>query len=461
MSATERPTVSVVGGGLAGLSAAIACADGGATVELFEARPRLGGATWSFTRNGLAYDNGQHVYLRCCTAYQRFLERLDTAALAPIAGALALPVYAPAVGGGAPRRAVLSRSNLPAPLHLSKALLSYSHIGTADRLRLGRVLRSLSALSLNDPTLDGESFGAFLRRNGQSERVIHALFDVIVLPTTNLRSDDVSLALAAKVFKTGLLEENDAADIGWAQAPLSEVHVDPARRVLERLGGTVRIRTKVEALAVDGSRPAIVVDGTRIESDAVIVATPSEAAAALLDPVLPESARVPALESEPIIDLHFVFDRRVVSDSIAAAINSPVQYIFDRTVASGLEGPGQCIAVSVSGAESEIGERPEPLRARYLDALGAIYPAVRDAEVIDFVVSREHDATFRGLPGSAQRRRNVDSGLPGVFLAGAWTDTGWPATMEGAVRSGNRAAWRALVATGQRRGLPELEEAVA
>ena len=451
----------MIGGGLAGLSAAIACADAGAEVDLFEARPRLGGATWSFSRNGLAYDNGQHVYLRCCAAYRRFLERLDTAALAPLEGALRIPVYAPGTAGGPPRRALLARDGLPAPLHLARSLLGYSHLGLRDRLGLGRVLGALGALSLADPVLDSETFGAFLRRHGQSDRAIHALFDLIVLPTTNLRSDEVSLALAAKVFKTGLLEEPDAADIGWARAPLSAVHVDPAHRLLEQLGGRVHRRAKVEAIELAAAAPAAVrVGGEAVACDAVVVAVPQPAAVALLDPLGAERPS-PLLADEPIIDLHFVFDRRVLDEPLAAAVGSPVQYVFDRTEASGLTGPGQCIALSVSGAEAEIGERPEVLRTRYLEALGALFPRVRTAEVVDFVVSREHEATFRGVPGTAALRRGVETGHRGVYLAGAWTDTGWPATMEGAVRSGTRAAWHALVGLGARRGLPALEEEAA
>jgi squalene-associated FAD-dependent desaturase len=457
------PQVSVIGGGLAGLTAAIACADAGAAVTLFEARPRFGGATWSFERNGLAFDNGQHVYLRCCTAYRRLLERLDTVELAPINGPLSIPVYAPGAHGGAPRRAVIGRSSLPVPLHLAKALLSYSHLGVLDRLRLGRVLGALGKLSLADPALDRETFGSFLRRHGQSDAAITRLFDLIVLPTTNLRSDEVSLALAAKVFKTGLLEETDAADIGWAAAPLAAVHVEPSLALIERLGGRVERRAKVHSIArVESGRLELSLEGSRVESDAVIVATPPDAASELLEPLgVPFAPALREFASEPILDVHLVFDRKVMDEPLAAGVASPVQYVFDRTKASGLGGSGQCLALSISGAAAEIGERPEVLRERYVTALGELFPRVREATLVDFVVSREHAATFRGVPGTGLLRAGASSGVEHVALAGAWTATGWPATMEGAVRSGNRAAWHALQGLGATRQLPELEEVVA
>jgi squalene-associated FAD-dependent desaturase len=452
--------VGIVGGGLAGLSAAIACLDRGAEVHLFESRPRLGGATWSFERHGLRFDNGQHVYLRCCTAYRRLLERLGTAELAPIKGALEIPVYSPARAGHPARRSVIRRSPLPAPAHLAPALMSFSHLSWRDRLGLGRALLALQRLELSDPVNDEESFGAFLRRHGQSARAIECLFDLIVLPTTNLRCEQVSLAVGAKVFKTGLLEESDAADIGWADTTLELVHVEPAARLIEELGGRISRRTEVDAIELQaGERPALRVGGERLDFDAVVLATQPDRTARLLAPLDTALAgRAGALSFEPIIDLHFVFDRPVMRDQIAAAVDSPVQYLFDRSVPSGLEGPGQCLALSVSGAEREIGERPEVLRERYLAALGELFPEARSATLVDFVVSREREATFCAIPGSGRHRLGADSGLPGVYLAGAWTDTGWPATMEGAVRSGNTAAWFATAGTRRDRAPHEIEE---
>lgn len=441
----------VVGGGLAGLSAAVCLVDAGAAVTLLEARPRFGGATWSFERKGLAFDNGQHVYLRCCTAYRRFLDRLGTAHLAPLQAALELPVLAPD-GPAGPRRAVIRTSKLPAPLHLAPALLRYGHLSLSERLGLGRAVRALLSASPGDPALDAETFAAFLSRHGQSPAAVTRLFDLIALPTLNVHASEASAALAAKVFRTGLLEDAAAADIGWARVPLSRLHVDPAVEVLEKAGATVRAKARVERLEVSSdpsATPAVVVDGERLEAEAVVLAVPHDAAGELLPTggaVDPTS--LAGLGTSPIIDIHLVYDRRVLDDEVVAAVDSPVQFVFDRTVAAGMDpARGQCLAISVSGADAEHGERPESLIERFSAALADLVPAARSATLVDAVVSREHAATFRAAPGTAKLRPGPLSGFTGLYLAGSWTDTGWPATMEGAVRSGVAAASLALRVT--------------
>ena len=456
MTAKTIPHVAIVGGGLAGISAAIELLDAGVRVTLFERRAHLGGATWSFTRNGRNFDNGQHVYLRCCTAYRRLLDRLGTADDAPLQDRLSIPVLSPRVGAD-PLVSVITRSSLPAPLHLGASLATYRHLRIGDRMRLGHALRALLAASVVDPMLDSETFGAFLRRHGQSDAAITRLWDLITLPTTNLRSDEVSAAVAIKVFKTGLLEEADAADIGWSRVSLRALHGDPAQTLLERRGAKVEVRATVESVVVDdvsdkSSARGLIVDGSSVDADAIVLAVPHEQAAALA----PKSAALDVdglsrLGSSPIVDVHLVYAARVMNFEIAAALDSPVQFIFDATSSSG-ESPGgvQSLAISISGADCEIGERPEVLIDRYQRAVEELFPLARTTELLDAVVSREHHATFRAAPGTAALRPGPATALSNLFVAGAWTDTGWPATMEGAVRSGNGAAWHVRREFGER-----------
>ena len=451
--------VVVVGGGLAGLSAAIACLDGGARVTLLEGRPRLGGATWSFERRGLEFDNGQHVHLRCCTEYRSFLERLGTSHLAPLQARLALPVLRPAPGeGGPPALGWIRRSRLPlpAPLHLAGSLLSYRHLALSDRLRLLRAAARLRLARLDDERLDSVSFGDFLARHGQRPEAVRAMWELITLPTTNLRAAEVSLGLAAKVFQTGLLTRADAADIGWSKAPLARLHAEPAARLIGRLGGEILTRAKAvrietapfeEGVEVTG---VLLEDGSRIGADAVVLAVPHGAAADLLPPgAHPERGSLRALGSSPVVNVQVVYDRKVTAFSVAAGLDSPVQFVFDRSAAAGLDpaAAGQVLAVSLSGGDAEIGERAEVLVERITGELPRLFPSARRAEVLDAVVTREHEATFRGLPGTRALRFGPATGIANLKVAGAWTDTGWPATMEGAVRSG-RAAARALGALG-------------
>lgn len=462
---STAPHVVVVGGGLAGLAAAVACADGGARVSLFESRPRLGGMTWSFERGGLSFDNGQHVYLRCCVEYSRFLERLGSAGDAPLQERLALPVVRP---GG--RTGWIRADRSPAPLHLGRSLLTYPHLGVLDRLRTGPAVLALRRLRLDDPALDTQSFGEWLSAHGQSATAVEALWDLITLPTVNLHAADASLALAAKVFQTGLLTDPRAADIGWSQVPLARLHAEPAAAALDRGGAAVHARAKVTSIdtgapAQGGSRAevcAVVVDGERVDAAAVILAVPHDAAAALLPPgAVRDPSALGRLGASPIVNVHVVYDRRVTEHTIAAGIGTPAQFIFDRTVASGLTGPGQCLAVSLSAADDYLGARPDDLIGTVTRSLEDLFPAARGASVVDGVVTRERNATFRGSPGTAPLRPGPATGLANLFLAGAWTDTGWPATMESAVRSGNAAAALALGAIGHsRRSTPHPEEVV-
>ena len=441
-----RGRVVVIGGGLAGIAAALQCARGGASVRLVESRGRLGGAAYSFERRGVRADNGQHVFLRCCTAYRGLLEDLDAGPMVALQPRLDISILAPG-----PRRARLRRNGLPAPLHLAASLAGYSLLSPAERLSLVRAMAALGRVDLDDPGNDARSFGDWLSEHGQGSRSIEAIWSLICRPTVNLRVEDASLAQAAQVFQVGLLDDAAAGDVGHAIRPLSEIHDVAARRALKAAGVEVMLRAGVAKLmaGADGYRVELK-GGSALEADAVVVATQPIRAARLLPGEAGVSAEaLEALGSSPIVNLHIVFDRRVLDVPFAAGVFTPVQWIFDRTDGSGVER-GQYLAVTLSAADDELGVSAEDLRARYLPALGELLPEVREARVEQFFVTREHAATFRAAPGARRLRPAVRTRLPGLVLAGAWTDTGWPATMEGAVRSGRSAASEALAWLGQR-----------
>ena len=438
--------VVVVGGGLAGISAALAAADGGAEVALVERRARLGGLTWSFERKGRWFDNGQHVFLRCCTAYREFIDRIGANDQVHLQPRLDIPVLAP---GGT--RADITRTNLPSPLHLAGALARYRHLSVSDRLRLGRATLALRRLDLDDPALDDETFGSWLARHGQRPAAIERLWDLITLPTVNVPASEASLALAAKVFRTGLLDRADGADVGWSLVPLSELHGANGNRALEDAGVELLLGTSVEGIDGPSAGHAghtVKTAERALKADAVVVATaPGVAETMLPAGVLPA---VSGLGTSPIVNVHLVLDRRVTDLPLAAAVGSPVQFVFDHTGAAGMDpgGSAQCLVVSLSAADRYLGQRPEDLIRTFHGALGDLFPTARRAELIDGVVSREHTATFRGAPGTGALRPSSATSVPGVFVAGAWCDTGWPATMEGAVRSGNDAAGAVLAFLG-------------
>jgi squalene-associated FAD-dependent desaturase len=441
------PRVTVVGGGLAGITAAIALAESGADVTLLEARPRLGGATCSFNRDGLIVDTGQHVFLGCCSAYRGLLAKLGMTEHAPLQRRFDVTVLAPGANGK-PRRARLRRTALPGPLHMLPALGRYPFLSRAERVSVSRPALAMRRVDPADPAVDQQRFGDWLAAHGQSERARRALWDLFSVSALNIAGDDASLSLAATVVKTGLLGKNNAADIGVAALPLGELHGDAGATLLAKLGAQVLLGTKVTVIEPepgDGSRFRIcLAQGGEMTADAVVLAVPHEKAAPLIPPdTLPDGtvASWAGLGASPIVNVHVIYDRPVTDLPFAAAIDSPVQWVFDRTRISGLDRPGQqYLAISLSAADEYADVPAARLREQFVPALAELFPAARDARVTEFFVTRERRATFRQAPGSGALRPKTATRRPGLVLAGAWTDTGWPDTMEGAVRSGLAAA---------------------
>jgi squalene-associated FAD-dependent desaturase len=439
---------AVVGGGLAGLTAALGLADGGDDVVLLESRARLGGLTSSFPRTlddgELQVDTGQHVFLRCCVEYLALLDRLGVRDRVTLQDRLTIPVARPRPGRD-PLRAVLRRTGLPAPAHLAGALAGYRLLPPADRLRAVRAALGLRRVDPADPATDAGSFGAWLSAHGQRPRAVTALWDLIGVAALNSPAADASLALAATVFRIGLLTSAGAADIGWSRVPLQELHGEAAERALTAAGAQVRTGVRVTGLRHDGAGWVLSTragaDGHgSLAVDRVVLAVPAAIAEELAPagsvPVSPGwAARLGAV---PIVNVHVVYDRPVLDEPFLAAVDSPVQWVFDRTGPSGCRR-GQYLAVSLSAARELVGLPAARLEERFLPALADVLPRARSARVLASFVTRERQATFDPAPGSAAFRPGNRTSAPGLVLAGAWTDTGWPATMEGAVRSGNGA----------------------
>jgi squalene-associated FAD-dependent desaturase len=429
--------IGVVGGGLAGIAAALSAADAGAEVVLIERRPTLGGLTSSIQHNGLSFDNGQHVFLRCCTEYLAFLERIGAAEQVYLQPRLDVPVLAP---DG--RRATISRNALPAPFHLAVSLAKYRHLSLGERARLMRAALALRRLDPEDRSLDEVSFADWLQRHGQSARAIDRLWNLIALPTLNVSAQDASLALAVKVFRVGLLDQSDGADMGWSKVPLAQLHGANALRALDAAGVDTHLNAAASSIERNSTGSFVIgAADNGLAVDAVIVATSPRALASF---GVPSGASIAeGLGASPIVNVHLVLDRRVTELAMAAVIDSPIEYLFDRTESSGVTS-GQCLVLSLSAADRYLGVGSPELVSMFLAALRDLFPAAREAQLVDALVTRERAATFRASPGTNAFRPAMTTEVPGIFLAGAWCDTGWPATMEGAVRSGNQAASEAL-----------------
>jgi squalene-associated FAD-dependent desaturase len=440
--------VTVVGGGLAGIAAALDCADAGASVTLLESRGRLGGAAYSFTRDGIHADNGQHVFLRCCTEYRDLLERIGAGDGITLQDRLEIPVLSP---GHRPAR--LWRSGLPAPLHLAAAMSRYPLISVRDRASVARAMHAINSVDTDDPAADARPFSEWLAEHGQSEDAIDAIWSLIIRPTLNLEPAQASLAQAAQVFQVGLLRDRSAGDIGYARAPLSEIHDRAATATLTRAGVEVGLRRGVTGIVPTAGRFRVELNGApTVEADVVIVAVQPDRLARLAPPAAGiDRDALARLGSSPIVNLHFVFDRHVTDHEFAAGVGTPVQWVFDRTRSAGLER-GQYLVISLSAADDDLGVTSTELRERYEPALRELLPGAREAGVDTFFVTREHAATFRAAPGARAFRAGPRTALHGLVIAGSWTDTGWPATMEGAVRSGHAAAREAFAALATHNG---------
>lgn len=428
--------VVVIGGGLAGLAAACRLADTGRRVTLVEAKARLGGATFSFHRNDIEVDNGQHVLLRCYTEYRAFLARIGVDHHIDMQARFRIPVR-----DAAGQRHTLARTPwLPAPLHLGPSLASYGALSLADRVRVLRGVEALRHLDIDDPALDEHDFARWLRAHGQNDHTIAALWNLITVAALNADAADASLALCAMVFRTALLDHADAADIGVPRIPLQRLHGEAAEKYLLDRGAELRLNVSARAIRpVDAGFRVDTSDGT-FNAGAVVLAVPASVAAQLVPAAAGvDSRRLSTVESSPIVNAHVVLDRPVLDVPFLAVLDSPVQWVFDRTAASGLPR-GQYLAISLSAADRWIDVPTAALRAEFLGELTAVLPAIAGAKVLDFFVTKQKEATFRQSPGTASLRAPTKTDCPGLALAGAWTATGWPDTMEGAVRSGLDAA---------------------
>jgi squalene-associated FAD-dependent desaturase len=393
--------VAVVGGGLAGLAAALELVDGGADVTVHEARPTLGGAVQTLPeRDGDPKpppDNGQHIALGCFTEYLRFLDRVGEGR-SYLRKRLALPV-------------IDERSHVSSIAPLT--LLRYAHISVRDRLRLPLTLMRLRAAQ-SQPE---ETFGDVLRRFGETEVAIDRFWDVFIRPALNLPTNEVDAAAGLFTVRTALLGPRRNSDLVLPLKPLGWMHGDAAGRVL---GDRVRLDERVESL-------------DDLDADAIVVAVPPAESARLLGE--PD----PGLESSPIVSIHLLFDRPILNVPLAALIGSDAHWVFDRGALTGRAAPdgGQYLTVVSSGVPELMEVRGRELVDR---VAGQLTERLGGAELVWSRVSREPNATVALRPGVV--RPGIDTGRPNVVRAGTWTDTGWPATMESAVRSGRAAAAR-------------------
>lgn len=456
----DNSPIAIIGGGLAGLSAALDLTEAGREVVLFERRPYVGGKAYSFQdpNHEVVLDNGQHITMRCCTAFQSFLERIGCADIVRYQEHLEVAVIDPdshghhvsVIAGSRPR--ALSRLGLqllPAPLHMLPSLVAYEHLDISEKARLALAIEPIRRMSeLERMALDRQSFADWLRQHHQNERAIDRFWDLIVLPTCNDRSGDVSATQAIQVFQEGFSRDVGAADIGVFTRGLGEVAETAQRRLCER-GCRMELNATVRGIWASDAEVRTVHYGRdeSVDVSAVVLALPPQHAFELIPPGWRRREpfwRLAQHEVSPIINVHMQWDRPVMQRDFVAVLDPDAQFIFHRSQIHGWPTPPHWISVSLSGAHDLVDLPQDKIVERVERAVRRALRRTSGAQLLASRVVKEAEATFRPKPGMNAHRLRPRTSIRNLVLAGAWTATGWPATMESAVRSG-RAAAQALL----------------
>lgn len=451
-----RKTVAIIGGGLAGLSAGCALADAGFDVTLYERRPYLGGRASSYEHSGTGevVDNCQHVLLGCCTNLIDLYHRIGVEN--QIRWYDRMTFIEP---GG--RRSQIAMSSLPAPMHTAPSFLRSSALSFADKLS---ITRAMFALMPRLPEDDGTDFMTWLKRHGQTERAIERFWKVVLVSALNEDLDKTSVRSASLVFRDAFLKSAEAGRMGIPAVPLTELYSKAGDYITDH-GGRVILRAAVDG--VQGSifrkhgteqskfDPAVklCIAGTEVMPDFAILAVPFDALGRILpdsSPARPLREKLAQFETSPITGVHLWFDREITELEHAVLLDRTIQWMFHKSRIQNRDGAtqpggvrryaGSYIELVISASNSLVQKSRGDIVDLAVSELGEFFPEVKNSTVLKATVIKEIHATYSPAPGSDAHRPGPETVWPQIFLAGDWTSTGWPATMESAVRSGYLAA---------------------
>ena len=456
------PSALVIGGGLAGIAAASQLAESGWAVTLLEARTSLGGRAFSFVNpeNGRELDNGQHVIVGACRNLIAFFERLGVGDLWHVQPRLNVDVY-DRMG----RRGKLYGLGGPAPAHMLAAFITYRHLSLGDKCRAIRGVIAAIRANRHAPEMDTTSFYEWLRANGQSERCIYNLWNVIIEGTLNDNIRDVSAAMGLMIIQDGLLKGRREINLGYPTAPLGQAVGIPSEDHLRKLGVQTRLGCAVHSIDADENglvQGVTAGDGQVFYADAYVSAAPFWILPSLIPEVLARKAPfnlLTELQASPIVNVHLEYDRTVMDGDFCYFLESPLQWVFNDSLIRGnhRRHDGQSLTVSISAAWDHIDLPRKELASRIADEMRAAFPRAREAQLVSSTVVKQRNATFRCTPGAQRFRPGPFTTSPNLFLAGEWTDTGWPSTMEGAIISGYNAAAAVMSSLGAAASTREAE----
>jgi zeta-carotene desaturase len=453
-------SVIVIGGGLAGLSSAVALAEAGFHVRLLEKRPHLGGRAASYVLpSGEHVDNCQHVTLGCCTNLEEFYRRVGAANQIRFFERL---MFATPDG----RRGVIAAAALPPPLHMAFSFAFYPLLGLADKFSIGQALLAIAFSGGQPNDLASEVAGenitmlAWLKKHRQTNRAIRRFWEVILVSALDEDLDRIDARYGIDVFWKAFLSTRVGYRVGIPSVPLSDLY-EGCRKALAAQGGEVQLRAGVRGFQIADGRVCGVEreDGSVEAADYYVAAVPQDILPDLLPAEIVE--REPAfsnlrnLRTSPITGVHLWFDRAVMTEPFLTLLDSTTQWVFNKTqlYGSGAENGGQYLQLVISASYSLTSRSRQEIIAMCLEELRGVLPATREATLVKGTVVKEMSATFSPAPGSDRWRPTQRTAYTGLFIAGDWTSTGWPSTMEGAVRSGFLAAEAILSDAGTPRKL--------
>ena len=432
-------SVTVVGGGVAGLAAACALSDSGYGVRLLERRPYVGGRASSYEHPGTGevIDNCQHILLGCCTNLIDFYRRLGVQDEIFWSGTVTF-----LEPGG--RRSTLAPSWMPAPLHTAWSFLSAKCFTPSDKFAIARGIRGF----LHETPADSdENFAQWLARYRQPERAVRRFWNPVLASALNEEPEHISVRYAAKVFREAFLFSAEGGRMGIPRIPLSELY-GRAVEYIEARGGEVHLRASVDGFERSGDGWLVRSTDHAFVSDCVVLALPFEALAALL-PALPQSPEAEKLGADlaefrhsPITSVHLWFDREITDLTHAALLDTTIQWLYNKSKihAARQQGTGSYLELVISASKSLVSMQRQEIIDLALRELASFFPEVKRAKLLKAVVTKEVRATYSIRPMLDRIRPAAQSPWPGIYLAGDWTATGWPSTMESGVRSGYLAA---------------------
>jgi squalene-associated FAD-dependent desaturase len=460
----------VIGGGLAGLSSAVALAEAGLQVRLFEKRPHLGGRATSYTLpDGSEVDNCQHVTLGCCTNLADFYSRVGAAGKIRFYDRL----YFVDVQG---RRSTMEASPLPAPMHLAPSFLLFSSLSFADKRSIANAMMAIAMAAGNPPGIDGISMLDWLHRMKQTPTAVERFWRVVLVSALDEELSRTDARYGIEVFWKGFLANKNGYRVGIPSVPLAELY-EGCREAVIRRGGEVRLRAGIREIRVRENRFQSVVldDGAEISADACVAAVSHNTLLNLLPKEMGEEngplSGLANIKTSPITGVHLWYDRTVMTEPFLTLLDHTTQWVFNKTLLYGTDetdgaaarqtlqsdrsfatdADGQYLQLVISASYDLVQKSRQEIIDLCRRELAEVLPATRDARLRKATVIKEINATFSPAPGVDRWRPAQTTSVNNLFLAGDWTRTAWPSTMEGAVRSGYLAAEAILAASGEPR----------